>query len=143
MYTSDTTIDSRKANRVSAVAFLGACAFCGFFSSVYAKYSHGVSSDYMTFICLIPFIGGVLPYTLLYVFKQAAPTGIVKQLYNWGVITITVGFLLCGIVEISGYEITTVSVLGMSIKYALVYFVAGAVLMAMAIAFYIGKRFAK
>lgn len=99
MYISD--ID-RRANAHTAVAFLAASAFCGFFSSVYFKFSHGVSSDYMVFLSAVPFVLGTLPYALLYLFRLRAPKGPIGQMYNCGVATLTTGFCLAGVFEIYG-----------------------------------------
>lgn len=129
MFTSDTTIDKRSFNGRNAVAFLASCAFCAFFSSVYAKFSHGVTSDYMTFLCLIPLIGGVLPYSILYFFNLKAPGGIDGVLYNWGVLTLIFGFAINGAVEISGYEIDSISFFGAEIAYMSVYYFFAAALM--------------
>lgn len=123
MYTSD--IDRSKNSR-SAVAFLAASAFCGFFSSVYFKYSHGVSSDYMVFLSAVPFVLGTLPYLLLYLLRLRAPKRPIGQIYNCGVATLTVGFCLAGIFEIYGSECA----------YVLIYFCVGAVLTAIALLLY-------
>ncbi len=103
LYTSDIEKDKKK-NAHTAVTFLAVTAFCGFFSSVYFKYSHGVSSDYMVFLSAVPFMLGVLPYTFLKLCKLYAPPILIKHIYNCGVATVTVGFALNGIFEIYGGE---------------------------------------
>lgn len=134
MSTSATNIDYKRANARTAVTYLAATAFCGFFSAVYADQSHGVFSDYMTYLALFPFCFGVLPYTLLYLLGVKAPAGLGKQLYNWGAISLTLGSLIKGIVEISGYVVTKIGVLGMEVNYALLYFTTGALLMVAGVA---------
>lgn len=103
MFISDTEGD-RKANAKTAIVYLAFTAFCGFFSSVYGKLSHGVTSDYMVFLCLVPFIGGVIPYTALYLLRFKAPHQIIRQFYNCGIATLCVGSCLTGIFEIYGNE---------------------------------------
>lgn len=124
MYTSD--IDRSKNSR-SAVAFLAASAFCGFFSSVYFRYSHGVSSDYMVFLSAVPFVLGTLPYLLLYLLRLRAPKRPIGQIYNCGVATLTTGFCLAGIFEIYGSECA----------YVPIYFCIGTVLVAAAFVWYL------
>ncbi|MBE6677344.1 MAG: hypothetical protein E7597_00920 [Ruminococcaceae bacterium] len=137
MYISDTIIDDRRKNARISTAFLGATAFCGFFSSVYQSLSHGVSSPYMTYLALVPFVFGVLPYTLLYAFKLASPRCLTKQLYNWGVISLAVGFTLKGVVDISGYVVNSVSVFGTELYYMYLYILVSAVLMVLGTVLYL------
>lgn len=103
MFISDTDTD-RKTNSKNAVIYLAFTAFCGFFSSVYGKFSHGVSSDYMVFLCLVPFIGGCVPYLILSAFNLKAPHNVIRQIYGSGIATLSVGFCLAGIFEIYGSE---------------------------------------
>lgn len=128
MYTSDIE-NNKKQNAITAIAFLACTAFCGFFSSVYAKYSHGVSSDYMVFLCAVPFICGVIPYTLLYLLKLKSPQRLIKHVYNCGVATLAVGFCLAGVFEIYGSKCA----------YVPVYFYVGILLMIIGAIWYIIK----
>lgn len=137
MSTSAINTKQRKKNRRIAVAYLAVCAFCGFFSSVYFRFSHGVSSDYMVFLCLYPFVGGVVPYTALYLTKLPTPKGIAAHCYNWGVATIAIGSMIRGIIDISGYVVTHVTLLGTEVNYTKLYFVAGGLLMAYGIVLYV------
>lgn len=130
MYTSDI---NRSKNSRSAVAFLAASAFCGFFSSVYFKYSHGVSSDYMVFLSAVPFVLGTLPYALLYLFRLVAPKRPIGQIYNCGVATLTVGFCLAGVFEIYGSECA----------YVPIYFYVGTALVAVAVVWYLSALLKK
>lgn len=103
MYTSDINA-CRKSNARTAVIYLACTAFCGFFSSVYGKFSHGVSSDFMVFLCTVPFVLGVIPYTALWLFKLKSPSTLFSHVYNCGVATLTVGFCMAGVFEIYGSE---------------------------------------
>ncbi len=129
MFTSATDTD-RKANLKSAVIYLGWTAFCGFFSSVYGKFSHGVSSDYMVFLCLIPFLAGCLPYYLLYALKLKAPHTPARQLYDCGIATLAAGSCLTGVFEIYGSPCVFVPY----------YFIVGAILSFCGVTAYFIKR---
>lgn len=128
MFISATVIDNKRSNARAAIAFLGATAFCGFFSAVYGSFSHGVSSPFMVYLAAVPFVLGVLPYTLLYLIGCRAPRSLAKQLYNWGVITLLVGSAVKGIVDISGYVVTKISLFGINFSYAGAYLIFGLVL---------------
>ncbi len=143
MYTSDTTIDDRRKNARTVTAFLSTTAFCGFFSSVYQSFSHGVSSPYMVYISLVPFIFGVLPYGVLYALKLKAPQSLEKQLFNWGVISLVAGCAVKGIVDISGYVVNSIDLFGAEIHYMYLYLSASAVLMLSAVVLYIVRPFLK
>lgn len=129
MFISDTDKD-RKINGKTAIVYLAFTAFCGFFSSVYGKFSHGVSSDYMVFLCLVPFLGGCVPYSILWTFKLKAPISIIHQIYDSGIATLAVGFCLAGIFEIYGSECV----------YIPYYFYLGTILSIGAIIAYLIKR---
>jgi len=129
LFISDTDTNKKTCSR-TAIIYLAATAFCGFFSSVYGKYSHGVSSDYMVFLCLIPLIFGVLPYTALYCFNIKAPNNILRQIYNCGVATISVGSCLAGVFEIYGSGCV----------YVPFYFYIGVFLMAASVIAYLIKH---
>ena len=140
MYTSDTIINNKKFNARNAVTFLAVTAFCGFFSSVYLSFSHGVSSPFMVYLALIPFLLGVFPYSILYLLNAQAPQSVSKQLYNWGAITVLIGSLVKGIVEISGYEATNIAVFGIELNYSLLYLSAGIILMFIGVSVYFKQR---
>ena len=140
MYTSDTIINNKKFNARNAVTFLAVTAFCGFFSSVYLSFSHGVSSPFMVYLAIVPFSLGVLPYSLLYLLGAQSPTSTAKQLYNGGAITVLIGSLVKGIVEISGYEATNIAVFGIELNYSLLYFSVGIILMFIGVSVYFKQR---
>ncbi len=85
----------------AALAFLAVALLCIVFNLVYARYSHGVSSGYMTFAFAYPLLGGALVYLLLG--AAARPPGrLAVNAYNSGLAALTVGSLLRGIFEIAG-----------------------------------------
>ena len=93
----------------------------------------------MVYLALVPFLLGVLPHTVLYAFKLKAFESMAKQLYNWGVISLTIGFSLKGIVDISGYVVSSVSLFGTELKYMYVYYFASALLLICGVVLYLAK----
>jgi len=65
------------------------------FGLVYAHFSHGVFSGFMTFAFLIPLFG--VAAQLLPAFRRRSPF-----LWNCGILTLTVGCLLQGVLDIYG-----------------------------------------
>lgn len=65
------------------------------FGLIYGHFSHGVFSAYMAFAFLIPLLGGVA--VLLPVFRR-------RSAFLWccGILTLTVGSLVRGVLEIYG-----------------------------------------
>ncbi|NCB50784.1 MAG: hypothetical protein EOM54_02710 [Clostridia bacterium] len=102
LYTSVTEPEKNPA-RKTALFYLAAALFCGFFSYVYEHFSHGVYSNYMVFLFMLPLWGGALPYGVVWLtgFRRF-PGRIAGNLYNSGIATLTVGSCLCGILEIYG-----------------------------------------
>lgn len=68
--------------------------FCILLNYIYAKYSHGVSSIYMTYMFLIPLIGGII-------FLFLRPNKYMN-LYILSINTLTLGSFIEGILEIAG-----------------------------------------
>ena len=68
------------------------------FAIIYESFSHGVYSNYMIFAFLIPFIYGYCGTFLLN--QNSSKTG--NTFYNFGIITLTVGSVFKGILEIYG-----------------------------------------
>ncbi len=90
---------------------------CAAGSAVYEYFSHGVYSNFMVYVCVIPLVLGVLPEFLGNVFpKQRTSSVWARLLQNFAIATLTVGSALQGVVEIYG---TTN-------QYIVYFFVAGA-----------------
>lgn len=115
MYTSD--IDRRngghgfrreagrncKAAFTAVYRYLLAALFCGLFSFVYERFSHGVYSNYMVYLFLFPLAGGMLPYGALWLTGgRYYPGSLATGLYNCGIATLTVGSCMQGVLEIYG-----------------------------------------
>ena len=90
-------------------------AFCAVFGMVYELFSHGVSSPAMIWMYLYPFLLGVIPCFVLKLLKQPMP----GRLWQDGVMCLTAGSLIQGIIEIYGT----------SAYYPLLFYAAGTVLM--------------
>lgn len=86
----------------TAAVYLSVALFCGIFSYVYERFSHGVYSDFMVYLFLFPLLGGALPHLAILFFRARAPRRLSENLYNSGVATLTVGSCLRGIFEIYG-----------------------------------------
>ena len=78
-------------------------ALCLIFSRIYNLYSHGVTSPYMTYLCLFPIIIGALP-NLFFIIKKAPPKPgqLSLNLYNTGLAAIILSSAMRGIFEIAG-----------------------------------------
>lgn len=73
------------------------------FGGVYEYFSHNVYSGFMMFAFAIPLVLGVVPYILLgHVPRVYLPDPILRTVYNSGVITLNVGCVFAGILEIYG-----------------------------------------
>ena len=64
------------------------------FGQIYELFSHNVYSDYMIFAFIIPLILGII----YLVFNKL----IIKEIYNAGIITLVVGSIVKGILDIYG-----------------------------------------
>ena len=117
----------KKQMRRSSLIFFCITLFCGLFSAVYEYFSYGVYSNYMVYLFLFPFIGGVLPYAVLGLAPHIqCPLKFSSRLYNSGVATLTLGSCVKGVLDIYG----TTSV------YTPVYWLVGAMLVVIGIAVY-------
>lgn len=91
-----------RRNRRAAVTYLVAAVFCLVFSLIYAQYSHGVSSPFMTWLFLIPLLGGGATFAIATVAGRPPFGRVAFNAYNSGVATLTVASALAGIFEIAG-----------------------------------------
>ena len=96
------------------------------FGQIYEHFSFGVISNYMIYAFLIPLILGLLINTIIY-FTKIVPSKTGSCLYNNGIITLTVGSILRGVLDIYG---TTN-------MYLKIYLYAGVLLIIAGIIFYI------
>lgn len=71
------------------------------FGQIYEHFSFGVISNYMIYAFLIPLILGLLINIIIY-FTKIVPNKMGSCLYNNGIITLTVGSILRGVLDIYG-----------------------------------------
>ena len=112
MSISDTKIRAAK----TAAVYLIVSLFCSVFGAVYEFFSHGVYSAYMLFCFVPPLTLGCAVFFIIYLAGSDMPCRLAFNLYNSGVASITVGFIMNGVIEIYG---TTNHL-------TLIYFIAGA-----------------
>lgn len=118
--------NSLKAGK-TALYYLLFTIFCAIFGCVYELFSHEVYSMFMMDAFFIPLIGGVLPFLCMTVGKKIRyPKTISRTLYGFGIVTLTIGSIIKGVLDIYG---TTNSLCRM-------YVYAGAVLVIVAVVLY-------
>ena len=76
--------------------------FCALFGAIYECFSHEVYSYYMIYAFAIPLVLAVLPLLVIVVRGKGIPHRAFLKLWNYGTITLTVGCLLKGILDIYG-----------------------------------------
>jgi len=73
------------------------------FGAVYEMFSHEVYSLFMTYGFVVPLLGGALPFLWLGVYTMAEyPQPIAAELYKCGILTLTMGSIVQGILDIYG-----------------------------------------
>ena len=92
MYTSDT--------KKEPLTWLGITIFTVIFAAVYEHFSFGVYSKAMIFMFVFPLVMGFIPSLILSIMKW----GTLPRLWNDGVLVITAGSLLTGVLEIYGTD---------------------------------------
>lgn len=94
------TLDTKKRMRKNGIVFGCVGAFCILFSTIYNMYGHGVESIYMNYMFIWPLIAMIL-YIICGI-RRALVSRICSNLFNAGIATISIGFMLRGIFEIAG-----------------------------------------
>ncbi len=75
---------------------------CAGFGAVYEFFSHGVYSYYILYAFMIPFFGGTVYFYCILYFRSKIPGCIARRFQHFGILTLTVGCMVCGILEIYG-----------------------------------------
>ncbi len=87
---------------------MGAALLCVVFNAVYSLYGHGITSDDMSLMFLYPLLAGALPFSILWIFAPAGGRSgwyrLFFNLYNSGIVWLTVAGLLNGIFDIAGTD---------------------------------------
>lgn len=134
------TLDMNKQKRFrqstkTSIVYLAISIFCFIFNAVYSLFSHGVSADAMTYLYLIPLLGGSLPFLLLrFLLPQAEASLHYRFFYNCyhsGIALLTTASMLLGIFEIAGT----------SSSYLSLFYVLGGVMIVISLAgFFICRK---
>ena len=83
-------------------AYGGAALGCLIFSRIYALFSHGVSSFFMTFLWLPSLVAALLFGGVILLIRRSSAW--FDRLFSCGVSCVTVGFCLRGVFEIAGTD---------------------------------------
>lgn len=93
---------SRKAGK-TALCYLLFTIFCAVFGCVYELFSHEVYSIFMLDAFFIPLIGGAVPFLCMAVWEKIRyPKTISRMLYGFGIVTLTIGSIIKGVLDIYG-----------------------------------------
>lgn len=109
------------AHRKTAWRYLIASAGCVLLAFIYAQFSHGVYSPFMTYMFAIPLVGGALPALACHVANAKPAPQLTRQAWGLAIACLTVASCLRGVFEIAGTASTLVW------GYPLVAFVLAAV----------------
>ncbi len=114
--------------RRTSLIFLCVTLFCGLFSAVYEHFSHGVYSNYMVYLFMFPFFGGLVPYALFgLVPKIKCPSPASARIFNSGVAALAVGSCIKGVLDIYGT----------SSSYQPIYWVLGVMLVSFGVVMFV------
>lgn len=99
------TSDINEKSRMEKTAFVYflIALFCALFGAVYEVFSHEVYSFFMIYAFAFPLVGGTLPFWVL-ARKETVkcPGAIARNLYHSGIATLTVGYIVRGVLDIYG-----------------------------------------
>ena len=99
LYTSrEQNIQAQQRRKL--IIYLAVTAFCLLFSTIYNQFSHGVTSPYMSFLCLWPLLLGAVPAFMLMLLNRDVPI-FVSDFWSSGVAALTVHSALLGVFEIA------------------------------------------
>ena len=93
---------SRKEIEKLVFMYLLVTIFCVGFSAVYEWFSHGVFSYYMLYAFMVPLLGGIVPFYCVLYFRSKIPEHIARRFHHFGISTLTVGCIFCGMLKIYG-----------------------------------------
>ena len=103
LYTLGISGKDKKYVYRSVMIYIGISLFCNVFHIVYAQFGHGVTSIYMTYMFLIPFLLGiVVNLGIGLIDRLPIPYGTIRNFYNSGIATLIAGSCVKGIIDIAG-----------------------------------------
>lgn len=129
MFISDIKKSQKKIEKL-VLNYLIATMVCAGFGAVYEVFSHGVYSYYMLYAFMIPFLGGVVYFYCILYFRSKTPGYIARRLHHFGISTLTIGCILCGVLEIYGT----------SNRLVLFYFIVGGIFLVIGNFAYLRKK---
>lgn len=101
MYISDT--DNNRLTLLRAALYHAAFAlFLAVLGAVYEHFSHGVYSFFMIYAFVFPLAMGTLAYIALGLFSRRLPGRVSRWLWNAGTVTLSLGSVFEGVLEIYG-----------------------------------------
>ncbi len=105
------------------------------FGAIYEYFSFGVYSFYMMYAFSIPLLFGILPWMIIAtnhnaLSKQDFPPAVTVNLWSAGIMTLTIGSIFRGVLDIYGTTST----------YTKCYFIVGVLLMVVALMTMIGYK---
>lgn len=103
MSTSVTNTENKRTIR-TFIAYLALTSFLFIFSRVYESLSYGETAFHMHYLFCVTLIGGSLLLGLMTIHRTLSR--LTYNLWNSGVAVITAGFLLRGIINLSGRSTT-------------------------------------
>lgn len=125
------TSDKRAKPLINSIYInLGIAIFVALFGAIYEMFSHEVYSYYMIYAFGIPLVLGVLCPVLTPVLFKRFPHGFESALWNLSIVTLTVGSILKGIVDIYGS----------SNQKLIFYPITGCILVLLAVIVFISKK---
>ena len=101
MFISDTERKPMFVHLIFQVCFT---AFIALFGGIYEIFSHGVFSYFMIYAFAIPLALGVIPYLFLALFGKILPSAFSNCFWNYGIVTLTLGSVMKGVLEIYGTD---------------------------------------
>ena len=96
------TSDEAKRIQINIVRQLLFALFCALFGAIYEIFSHEVYSYFMIYAFAIPLVFAVLPLSVCLLKGRRTPDPTARLLWNFGTVTLTVGCIFRGILEIYG-----------------------------------------
>ena len=105
--------------------YIVAAVGCALFALIYAQFSHGVHSPFMTFMFAIPLVGGAIPALVLAAMKAHPLPSVARQSWALSLASLTVASCLRGIFDIAGTSSPYLAVyLVLAVAFALVALIA-------------------
>ena len=128
--TLSTSDIKRSRGLKTAFGYLLISLFCVLFGAVYEHFGRGVYSYFMIYNFVIPLVGGTLVFFLIGINgDRHYPNAFARNCYHAAIATLTVGFIIQGVLDI----------FGTTNRLTLVYWIGSGILFSLAVLFYFRK----